>query len=438
MVSRPTRSVSSVQMRHSLSAWLGPIVIALVVFWPTASTFAQSIEPQLSPSEALQAAMDPFNQARSQNNDLTDADKLALSLGMTRAARDCQALTADPNGLTADAAQLLALGKLCLFGQQFEPAHAALVEYLESSDPPEPEAALVMLARAFLGLKEQNSAYAQVLTLLHDFPYDAQTHQTANNVIDASEGWDSDPEKQLNWMAADLCEKQSAATLPLLVAGKGLPAKDGDLTASALYADALRCVALARSLGDKKADDALAQLAAVVQQPNWQHTAELALMQEALSRAKMFGQAAPLVTLHAHQVNSTGALVPRTVPLRRGPIVLAAFTLWSPNAADRIRALAAAAPPHSVYAVTSASANTGGADIPTQRMLDTLRALQKTLPLQVPLLIVPDAELSTFHIDQFPAAIAIREGKVVSNAVLAGDGALRMTLLSLRPSDPKH
>jgi len=36
--------------------------------------------------------MDPFNQARAQNNDLTDADRLALSMGMARASRDCVAL----------------------------------------------------------------------------------------------------------------------------------------------------------------------------------------------------------------------------------------------------------------------------------------------------------------------------------------------------------
>jgi hypothetical protein len=410
---------------------------ALPLFLPSP---AQQAGSQLSPSEALQAAMDPFNQARGQNNDLTDADKLALSLGMTRAAHDCQALTADPKDFARDAAQELALGRLCLFGQQFEPARAALAEYLVLPAPPEREAALVLLARAFLGLKEQNSAYAQVLSLLHDYhyPYDAQIHLAADGVIDASEGWGSDPEEQLNWVAADLCEKQRAATLPLLVAGKGLPGKDGDVAASTLYADAMRCVALARSLGDKKSDDTLAQLAAIVQQPNWQHTAEFALMQEALARAETAGQPSTLATLHTHQLNATGALVPQSLPLRRRPIVLAAFSLWSPSAAERIRTLASAAPAHSVYAVTSWSANTGGTDAPTPRTIEALRLWQKNLPAQIPLLVVPDAELHTFHIDQFPAAIAIREGTVVSNAVLADDGAVRMTLQSLRASYPKH
>jgi hypothetical protein len=410
---------------------------ALPLFLPSP---AQQAGSQLSPSEALRVAMDPFNQARGQNNDLTDADKLALSLGITRAAHDCLALTADPKDLTKDAAQKLALGRLCLFGQQFEPARAALVEYLVLPAPPEREAAMVLLARAFLGLKELNSAYAQVLSLLHDYhyPYDAQIHLAADAVIDASEGWDSDPEKQLNWMAMDLCQQQRVATLPLLVAGKGLPGKDGDVAASTLYADALRCVALARSLGDKSTEEAMAQLASVEQQPIWQHTAEFALMQEALARAEMAGQPTTLATLHTHQLNATGALVSKSLPLRREPIVLAAFTLWSPSAAERIRTLASAASAHSVYAVTSWSANTGGTDAPTPRTIEALRLWQRNLPAQIPLLVVPVAELRTFHIDQFPAAIAIREGTVVSNAALADDGAVRMTIQSLRASYPKH
>jgi len=399
---------------------------------------AQQAGSQLSPFEALQSAMDPFNQARGQNNDLTDADKLALSLGMTRAARDCLALSSDPKDLTRDAAQKLALGRLCLFGQQFEPARAALVGDLELSAPAERETALLLLARAFLGLKAQGSAYAQVLSLLRDYPYDAQIHVAADTVIDASEGWDSDPEKQLNWAAMDLCQKQRAATLPLLVQGKALPGKEGEVQASTLYADAQRCVALGRSPGDKTVDDTTGQLAAVAQQPNWQHTAELALMEEALARAVMVGQAAPLGALHAHQLNATGALVLRPLPLRRGPILLAAFTLWSPSAAERIRALALSAPPHSVYAVTSWSANTGAADGPTRRMIESLNAWQKSLPLQIPLLIVPDAELRTFHTDQYPAGIAIRDGSIVSNVVLADDGAVRMTIQSVRAGNAKH
>jgi hypothetical protein len=415
--------------------WITAIILLVVlsVLPSPRSARAQQTPPQLSPSEALQAAMDPFNQARSQNNDLTEADTIALSLGMERASRDCLALTANPQDLTKNPGQKLALGRLCLFGQQFEPARVVLVDYLMLPAPPEREAALVLLTHAFLGLKEQGSAEAQVLSLLSGYPYDAQIHLAADLVIDASEGWDSDPKQGLNWPATELCEKQRTATLPLLVQGKALPVKDGEVTASTLFADALRCVALAQSLCDAAARNTMEQLTTIVQQPNWQHTAELALMQEALARQQMVGQPSPLPVLHAHQLNATGSLLPRNLSLRRGTVVLAAFALWSPSAAERIRALALSAPPKSVYAITSWSANAGGADAASPKMLAALRTWQKTLPVAIPLLIVPDAELRAFHTDQLPAGIAIREGTVASNAVLASDGAVRMTLLAVQP-----
>ena len=374
--------------------------------------------------------MDPFNQARSQNNDLTEADTLALGLGMARASRDCLALTAAPQDLVKDPGQKLALGRLCLFGQQYEPARVALVDYLVLPAPPEREAALVLLTHAFLGLKEQGSAYAQVLSLLSDYPYDAQIHLAADLVIDATEGWGSGPDNDLGGTAKDLCEKQRAATLPLLVQGKALPVKDGEVAASTLFADALRCVALAQTLGDATAGSTMELLAAVVQQPNLQHTAQLALMQGALARQQMVGRPSPLAALHTQQLNATGSLLPRTLSLRRGAVILAAFTLWSPSAADRIRALALSAPQHSLYAITSWSANTGGTDTESPKMLAALRTWQKSLPARIPLLLVPDADLRAFHADQYPAGIAIREGSILSNAVLADDGPVRMTLLA--------
>jgi len=390
------------------------------------SAGAQEARPALSPSEALRAAMDPFNQARAQNNDLTDADRLALSMGMARASRDCVALSAATE-LDVRPDERLALGRLCLFGQQFEPARAALVGYLALPAPAEREAALILLERAFLGLDEVGSAYAQVLSLVQDYSYDGQIHAAADLTISANEGGAPDPANEMNKEAMDLCEKQRDATLPLLVQGKAL----GDVPPSELYADALRCVAVARSVGDHGADETLNKLAAIAGEPVWEHTAELALMQQALARAEMLGKPAPVAALHGHQVNLAGGVTARVVPLGHGTVILVAFTLWSPSAAERIRALVALAPAHSVYAVTSWAANTGGEDASSPSAAAALVAWKKTIPAQVPVLIVPDAELQRFHVDQFPAGVAIREGRVDSNMVLADGGAVRMMVAGM-------
>jgi len=415
---------------RGLGRWLGlvqtAVLLAFCGFGLQCGARTQAA-PTLSPSEALRAAMDPFNQARAQNNDLTDADRLALSMGMARAARDCVALSADSQGLFDVPEQRLALGRLCLFGQQFEPARVALVGYLALPKPQEREAALILLERAFLGLDEVGSAYAQVLSLVQDYPYDGQIHQAADLTISANEGGAPDPGNEMNKEAMDLCETQRNATLPLLMQGKGL----GDVPASALYADALRCVAVARSVGDHGADETLSKLATIAEEPVWEHTAELALMQQALGRAQMLGKPTPVAALHGHQVNGVGGVTARVLPLGNGTVILAAFTLWSPSAAERIRALVALAPARSVYAVTSWAANTGGQDASSPSVAAALVAWKKTLPAQVPVLIVPNAELQAFHVDQFPAGVAVREGRVDSNSVLGDGGAVRMMVVGM-------
>jgi hypothetical protein len=389
-------------------------------------------EPQaLSPSEALRWAMDPFNQARSQNGDLTNADKLALSLGETRAAHDCLSLrSAPPMPAPPDPAEMLALGKLCLFGQQFEPARATLVQYLALPSPPERETALVLLARAFLGLKSSGSAATQVLSLFRDYPYDAEIDSTADQAISACETM----QPMVVMYALPLCKKQAAATLPLLVQGKPLQGKDGIISAARLFTDALRCSTLAKNAGDPIPNDSLDDLGKIVEQPNWEGTADLPLMQEAMARARMVGQAVPLRILHARQVASSHLVIPRVLALRHGTVVLAFFTMWSPSATEAIENLANAAPSANIYAVTSWRANTGETDEPSTEILSLLRAMSQGLPRKFPLLVIPDAELNVFHLDQFPAAVAIDRGIVLSNVVLADQGSIHLAVAGIEPA----
>ncbi|MGC2619502.1 MAG: hypothetical protein WA414_10710, partial [Acidobacteriaceae bacterium] len=48
--------------------------------------------PTMSPGEAYLYAMQPFNQARSAPNDLSEADEWALGIGVARAKEQCEAL----------------------------------------------------------------------------------------------------------------------------------------------------------------------------------------------------------------------------------------------------------------------------------------------------------------------------------------------------------
>src|ERR1700677_4554580 len=92
-------------------------------------SLAQENGKPLSPSEAYKAALAPFQAARAQPDDLTDADRFALQIGIARASHDCRALSADASSVGGDEKELIALGELCLFGQEYAPARAALTKY---------------------------------------------------------------------------------------------------------------------------------------------------------------------------------------------------------------------------------------------------------------------------------------------------------------------
>lgn len=376
----------------------------------------------LSPSEAYKAALAPFTATRSQANDLTDADKFALGIGIAQASRDCLALSSDIANFAGNGKELFALGQLCIFGQQYEPARVAIVDNLALPQPEEREQALLLLVRAYLGLKEPAGAAGQVDSLLHDYPYDAAIHGAIDQVIDSAEGVNQ------NYHALKLCATQNAVTLPLLESGKTLEGKNGGVPAARLFADAVRCDAVTESSGKPGKPGNLEQLAAIAQQPGWAGTADLAVMQAALARQQMVGKSVPVATIHGYLLGTGGVLIPKAVSLRRGVVVLVPFTLWAPSTPQVASDLAKLMPQRQTinYAITSWHANTGREDVRSSEVVVGLRAWQRSLPSNVSILIVPDSVLSGFHSDAFPAGILVRDGTVLANGVISGEGAERL------------
>lgn len=384
-------------------------------------TCGQDSPKVASPTESYKAALAPFDATRNQPDDLTDADKVALGIGMARAGQDCQALSSNTSSFSQNADQLLALGRLCLFGQQFEQARADLVNYLALPQPPQREQALLMLVHAFLGLDSPGSAEAQIQSLLGDYPYDASIHHAIDDVIDPAEA------SGIDEIALQLCQTQTAATLPVLKSGRALENRESSVSAAALFSDAMRCAALAHFLGQP---DKVNQLVSISQQSSWEGTADLPIIQAAVRRQLMVGEQAPLSVLHAHLLGAA-TLVRRTISLGRGTALLVPFTLWSPSTPAILANLARSAPHQLIYAITSWHVNTGAADQPSRQLLDGLRSWRRSLPPHVIILILPDAELSSLAADTFPAGIAIRDQKVLANMPLSGRGSQQLLLRSL-------
>jgi hypothetical protein len=404
-----------------------PVLVHLLLALICGRGLAQENGKPLSPSEAYKAALAPFQAARAQADDLTDADRFALQIGIARASLDCRALSSDASSSVAgDKKELIALGELCLFGQEYGPARASLMKYLALPQPPQRKRAMVLLVRALLGLNDQGSAELIVRSLLHDFPYDAETHFAIDQVIDASEGLS----EGFNKMAFNLCTTQNAVTLPLLASGKPLEGKEATASVGVLFNDAVRCVSLAKGPDEPAGREVMNSLAAIAQLQSWQGTADYSPMQASLKRQQMVGTQVPLSSLHGFALTN-GKLVPRLISLSRGTVLLFPFVLWSPSASDEAARLTRLAPQQTIYAITSWSANTGREDILSNQIVTALREWQRASPPQVHVVIVSNAELSVFHVDSFPAGIAIREGTVRWNGILSNHGAERMLLSTL-------
>ncbi len=405
------------------------------------------IPPAMTPTAAYQYAMEPFNNARNAPDDLTDADKWALHLGMQRASDECEALQAQK--LAGE--DLLALGKLCIFGQDFEPARENLIAYLQSPAPKSPEVGRLLLLRAFLGLHQMAPAESQAESLLSAFPYDASIHIGIDQIIDAAAAGISADNLGV---IARLQEQQLPHILDALAAGGSLRGNGDSVDPAMLVHDALSIANALRFSG--KPDDAekiVGQVSADAAADPIVHSASNAAIQNALTRYAFFQQPSPVRAFHGTLLMPSGATLHRTLPLydpdpaahrivrHMGKdtmvrmlddrTLVLVFSLASQASGSAInKTLVQLAKDHitpglKVVAVTSWAANLG-VDTPDSAALASLRAFRSTLPAKLPVLIIPDSELHPFAIDQWPAALLVSgKGRVLWLDTLSGsDGSI--------------
>jgi hypothetical protein len=408
-----------------------PLLVAMLL--GASPMLAQGLPAaQMPPSEELKSSTAPFIAARAQPDDMTQADLLALGVGVSRAAQACLRLEPAQEEWAKNPDELLALARLCLFGRQYEPARKADLRYLALPAPPEREKAILLLTQVFLRLNDPVNAAAQIFTLELVYPYDAQIHYATDQVIDAGALYN-----EANCSVIELCDDQLKNTLPLLENGKGLLGKESSATPGMLFADAVRCLAIARNLHEGSAQTTATRLERIVQLPAWQKTAELAAMQSALARSEMTGKPTPIETISGKLVNSAGPLRPAGIVLARGTALLVPFALWTPGVLSIVQDFHRTAPRQKIYLLTSWTANTGLADEASKELLDSLRSTAKTLPAKISILVVPDTVLQQFYADGFPAAIIVRDGIVQANLPLDGDAAKRLSLFALDPISPE-
>lgn len=414
----------------------------------------------MSPADAYDYAMQPFTNARSSPNDLTEADQWALGIGVARARQSCEALMKEK----LHGEDLLALGKLCIFGQDFEPARRSLVGYLALPQPNSPELCRLLLTRAFLGLHSTASAESQLESLLSLHPYDASTHLGIDMVVDAADASDTVDDLLV---IGRLNEQQLPHILDALAHGGSVPAGNGDTVDSALLVrDALRIADTFRRAGKQtNADKILAQVKTEIEAPAILNSAFYPAIRNALTRYELYLQHSPVRSFHAVTLPVSGPLVPHILPLYdpdpavhrivRGSgdhttirtlddrTLVLVFSLAGPASSPTIQHIVNdlakdhITPGLKVIAITSWAANIG-VDAPTPELLATVRAMRGTLPASLPVYVIPDSELKPFAIDMAPAAILFNgKGRILWLNTLSGsNGSIRQMERDIEPPTP--
>jgi hypothetical protein len=399
--------------------------------------FAQKDSPQngaspMPPTEAFRYAMAPYNDARQQPDDLTDADRWALGISIARAANECAKYV--PLDLPKEETELLAMGRLCLLGRQYEQAREALIEYLKNPTAPERAVGFLLLARTFLGLGWLTSAESPIDSLLSEYPYDANTHFALDLVVDAARAQDAPG----NEVIRRLDEQQLPILLKTLHGSGSLTTADKSAVASTsvLFRDALRCAAQLRSNGSEKdAEELIAELSVIAADEKYAQSAELPTMQSALKRYALVGQTAPAMSLRVKRVTANDTLLPQTISLRGGTTILLPIALRAPASTGVVEKVATnlKSANTTIYAITSFASNTGTDDKPDAQITKTLGAVRQSLPANVGLFVVPDEVLQGFAIDSYPSGILIDSaGTICFLEPLSDEGAIRALHKALR------
>jgi hypothetical protein len=413
----------------------------------------------MSPTDAYLYAMEPFNNARSAPDDLTDADKWALGISIARANEQCEVLKIQK----FQEEDLLAMGKLCIFGRDYEPARTYLINYIALPQPKAPEVGRLLLARAFVGLGSISSAETQMESLVSLFPYDASIHLGIDMVIDAASASDATDDLAV---VPRLNELQLPHIFDALAQGGSLTGNGDSVDAAMLVRDALRDAdTLRRNFKPEDAAKIVDQLRTAVAAPAIASSANYAAIQNALTRYDLFRQPSPVREFHGSEWTASGANIDRVIPLYdtnpaahrivRGSgshtiirtlddrTLVLVFSLAGPASSDAIHKILDqlardhVTPGLKVVAVSSFAANIGS-DMPTPQLFEALNGFRALLPPKLPTLIVPGEQLKPFAIDLWPAAILFDgRGRILwLNTISGSDGSIRQMVRDVETPTP--
>lgn len=205
--------------------------------------------PAETPGAIYKEAMHPLDMVRMSLDNWSDSELGALRVGMHKAKEACDA--ANPDNYSGD--DLYDLARLCAFGQDWNAANTAALDYVRGGLEPHRAQAYALSMNALVHINAMDLAVGTAREMIRKLPYDAEVAYAIRYMKDTLEQ-SADPE------ALKLAEQEHAAIVQALAAGVPLKAVHGDavIGLGPLYDSAMDLAFLQRYVGDDAAAAATA------------------------------------------------------------------------------------------------------------------------------------------------------------------------------------
>jgi thiol-disulfide isomerase/thioredoxin len=188
--------------------------------------------------------MRPLDVVRSSLDNWSDAELGALRVGMRKAKEVCDQVK--PETYSGD--DLYDLARLCSFGQDWNAANTAALDYAAGGAEPHRAQAYALSMNALVHINAVDLALQTAREMLRKLPYDAEVAYAVRYMKD-------DLEQAGNPAALTLAEEEHPAIVQALVPGVSLKAAHGDavIAVGALDESAMELAFLERYSGDDAA-----------------------------------------------------------------------------------------------------------------------------------------------------------------------------------------
>jgi hypothetical protein len=211
---------------------------------PPAALPEQNAPVAETPGAIYKAAMRPLEVVRMSLDNWSDAELGALGVGMHKAKEACEQAT--PESYSGD--DLYDLARLCSFGQDWNAANTAALDYVAGGLDPHRAQAYALSMNALVHIDAVDLAVGTAREMMRKLPYDAEVAYAVRYMKETLEQA-SDP------AALTLAAQEHPAIVQALAAGVPLKAAHGDavMGVGPLYESAMQMAFLERYAGDDAA-----------------------------------------------------------------------------------------------------------------------------------------------------------------------------------------